>query len=173
MNVLFLDFDGVLNNERVFTACKDSDEINLQLDPYCVKLLAEAIEKCNLQVVVSSSWRKLGLDYIIKQLALANFPDFHKFFHKDWETPRSLHTRGMEVREWVDSHPETSQYLILDDDSDFFEYQPRLLINTLTGLTLIDQMLIQKFFGCFEDDTFIEGQLNQMIKCAEFNKGLL
>lgn len=169
MNILFLDFDGVLNNERVFS---NGDE-NVNLDPYCVKLLIEAIEECTLQVVVSSSWRKLGLDYIIKQMTTVGFSDFHKYFHADWESSRKHGMRGLEIDEWLSRHPEVSKYLILDDDSDFFDYQPRLLINTLTGLTLVDQLLIKKFFGATVDETFIKSELNQQIKCAEFNRRML
>ena len=56
MNYIFLDVDGVLNNETYFRQHLDDDGI---LDEENIKLLADLVNKTNANVVLSSSWRTL------------------------------------------------------------------------------------------------------------------
>lgn len=61
MNVLFLDFDGVLNNERWLSACRadgaDLSNYSNQLDPFLVRRVSEVVEELSLRVVFSTAWR--------------------------------------------------------------------------------------------------------------------
>lgn len=167
MKVIFLDFDGVLNNERTF-------QENIQIDPYCAKLIIDVCEKCNLKIVISSSWRAFGREYIEEKMLKAGCSEFSKYIHSDWKTPRIRGKRGKEIKAWLKNHPEVTQYLCIDDDSDFFPKQPLLSINTLIGLTKIDQLAIEFFFiNNSEDDKWLFGNFKQQARIANHNLKLL
>jgi hypothetical protein len=63
VRVLFLDIDGVLNNDAWFRrrieARPDVRHNEDKLDPDAIKLLNKVIEQTGCKVVISSSWRKL------------------------------------------------------------------------------------------------------------------
>jgi hypothetical protein len=56
MNYIFLDVDGVLNNEQFLLKHLDDDVI---LDESNIKLLGELVSKAQAKVILSSSWRLL------------------------------------------------------------------------------------------------------------------
>ena len=118
MNVIFLDIDGVLNSHRTCEAfdgygylrCEDK-----KLDPVAIGMLKEIQEKFGCKFVISSSWRIghevsdfdfLGLDVI----GLTG-------------VSKDNSIRGDEIQEYLDAHPEISNYVIIDDDSDMLESQ--------------------------------------------------
>lgn len=132
MKVLFLDIDGVLN-------CATSNWQHrgfIGIDPYMVAILNRVLEKTGAQVVLSSTWR-LGeqsreevrqqvVDFIDVTPSLRRPSD--KGFHDYPE-------RGLEVKDWLDRHPEVTCYAILDDDSDFLPDQPLFKTTWEEGLT--------------------------------------
>src|ERR1022692_2393787 len=109
MNVLFLDFDGVLNTEKNHSstgnfskaACK-----NLQ------ELLNEMPE---VKIVVSSSWRRKGLSSVKSTLEKNGF-DPKKIIDITDETDRD--DRGHHIERYVKDHKEIEHFVILDDKSD-------------------------------------------------------
>ena len=48
---------------------------------------------------------------------------------------RGLTSRGTEIKQWLEDHPEITEYIILDDGTDFLEGQPLFKTNWETGLT--------------------------------------
>lgn len=143
MNIIFLDFDGVLNSLRTVYAhgpmkgwCGDRWD---HLDPIAVNLVRRLCEDHNAKIVISSTWRKL---YDIEEFRL----QFKTLF--DWDIPiigvtpnsNSGH-RGDEISRWlVDSGHlgEIKNCVILDDDSDFNPEQPFVHINGHHGLSVFD-----------------------------------
>lgn len=70
-NIIFLDIDGVLNCEKAFKDgyCKYKEWNNdhhMSFYPPSKKLLNKLIEKTDAKIVISSSWRRSGLDWLKK-----------------------------------------------------------------------------------------------------------
>lgn len=106
--VLFLDIQGVLVN-RASILNWDSHEF---FDPNAVSLLRNVVEKFQLELVISSSWRN-DHDWLLKiQLA---------FRKCGWRNPpiigktgSSSHGRGEEIQTWLKENP-VDAYAIIDD----------------------------------------------------------
>lgn len=65
--IIFLDFDGVLNTDRHYAELKikglsTEDQYGALFDPVAVGNLRKIVEATHAQIVVSSSWRYLGLE---------------------------------------------------------------------------------------------------------------
>ena len=70
-NLLFLDFDGVINipifNFSLFTN-KELEDLYNKANPDRIKNLNKLCKMFNLNIVISSSWRISGLEYCIDYL---------------------------------------------------------------------------------------------------------
>lgn len=145
LKVVFLDIDGVLNSMDYlhawhglqhsmpgFKTYTRFDEYGDAFDPRCVMNFETVLRKTDAKIVVSSTWRMMGL----------------KKFRLMWEqrklygeildvTGRSSdRIRGQEVQEWLGVY-KPDEYVILDDDSDFLPEQMPHFVQTdgLFGLT--------------------------------------
>lgn len=146
MKVLFLDFDGVLNSELFFkyrlknklnfkffkffgipklyhwlTDAHDHEKWLLSMiDKKAVKLLNDVVEETGCKIVISSTWRKVNGDYQYLETLLKK-----KGFKGEVidATPVLWTERGNEVLEWLSEHPNVTNYIIVDDDSDFSDEQ--------------------------------------------------
>lgn len=127
MKVIFLDIDGVLNCRTSKSYCHD-DECGLitGIDSDKVKRLAKIVEATNAKIVLSSDWR-VGWEkyYTTRKPSHAKYLDNHlkkkgnlTIFDK---TPLSHggYWRGEEILTYLRSHPDITNYVILDDI--FFE----------------------------------------------------
>lgn len=126
--LLFLDVDGVLNHDAIYSS--EHFDGTKTLDPDCCDQLGRIVDECApVHVVLSSTWR-FGNDEKLNKL-------------KEWlrkcnvcifsATGRDINGfRGHEIDEWVMDHPEFigATYVILDDDSDFTEFQLPYLVQT-------------------------------------------
>ena len=145
MKVIFLDIDGVLNNDQhtEFTnGFKKSAVGDAQMqDPESVKVLNTIISKTNSKIVISSDWRFMGLDKLIPIL-------------RQWgvdgeiigETDQiSNSPRGWEIQKWMGDWDysegrkrsvDIESYLILDDYSDMMYDQRNnfIHVNNDSGL---------------------------------------
>lgn len=144
MKILFLDIDGVLNGtedwvEMVLFKHPHNKGVEV-LNRTKLALLYNIVSRTDAKIVVSSTWR---LHYTIAELiALFNERCGREFFSSEMiidRTPEGhAHTiRGHEVAAWLQEHPEVTQYVILDDNSDFLpEQKPNFVMtNTRTGMT--------------------------------------
>jgi hypothetical protein len=137
MKVIFLDIDGVLNSAETMKE-------GIHLDNKKVVLLNNIIKETGAKVVISSSWR-IGstVKEIQKQLRLAGlrkYPNIIGF------TPNpKTGFRGDDIERWLQDNKEVTQYVIVDDGSDFFDYQKDYLVQTEWEVGLnwffADQML--------------------------------
>ncbi|MBA9078308.1 HAD domain-containing protein [Rufibacter quisquiliarum] len=164
MKVVFLDIDGVLNTEvymrhlfyihenvgvKEYKAIKAShlyrDEFGHWFDPMAVDMLKWVIEATGAKIVISSTWRMSGTE-VMKELwkkrelpgeIIGITPNHRR------RTGSSLQ-RGKEIQEWLDLHPEVTDYVIIDDDADMEPNQKDSFVQTdyQYGLTY------QKAFEC-------------------------
>ena len=134
MRVIFLDIDGVLNCKGSFEAVHAipalREEIsNYIIDPALVLNLKRIVDCTGAAVVLSSSWRH-------------NCPaEGHRLvaFAVLWSHGITVHSitpsldfgpRGDEIAAWLQRHPETERYVILDDADDMREEQMPYLVRT-------------------------------------------
>jgi hypothetical protein len=162
MNILFLDFDGVVNSTRSIIKAEKTEPIQAEkdfaidlgkqyylgypedqlildlrcIDPVCVGYLNQIIEASNASVVVSSSWRFChSFDGMQKLL------EYHGFKGQLIDiTPVSIKARhklrGYEIQAWLDLHPKVENMVILDDDTDMAHLSSHLVRTDLAvGLT--------------------------------------
>ena len=139
MNILLLDFDGVVNSRKWYNSVqyKENNYKDPDVDPEIINLLNNLTNKLNLKIVISSSWKydkgfserlgRIGLDNVIdKTPDLVFSVSYDKF------------CKGLEVEEYLNKHPEVSNYVILDDEDEFYGEQLIHFIQTnyKTGFTL-------------------------------------
>ncbi len=137
MNVVFLDIDGVLVTG--FSSSGNS------ASPECVTALNHITNSTGAKIVVSSTWRWMGMDKVLEHLLQwgvtgeiigatptmeSRIPNGHIVLDGQ--------PRGIEIQSWLDSNPH-SRFVILDDMTDMEHLAP-FLINTAfeRGLTMKD-----------------------------------
>jgi hypothetical protein len=148
MKIIFLDIDGVMNNQvdYDFAVLKGEDitENKYDLSPRCMDLLNELIKETGAKVVITSVWR-YGKTTAEMQLL---------FYEHGFEgeiiglTPcldREYTLRGNEILMWIKQNEELigcsssdfESYVILDDDSDMLYRQRNnfIKIDGYCGLT--------------------------------------
>jgi len=117
MNVLFLDIDGVLNSRRsslhlqtardTFLTLKSTNPFD-DMDPVAINMIRYLCERTGAQIVLSSAWREnWKKEDLSKRLGLDLF-DY---------TDTKPGTRGEQIQRWLNSHPEVTEYAIVDDNS--------------------------------------------------------
>lgn len=121
MNVIFLDYDGVVNIAMWDAAgkhCKYNFPSDNKVNNYqAVQWVSEFCQKYNYDIVVSSSWRNHS-NYR-ECLINGGLRDGIVILGKTGEIFDG--TRGDEIREYLNKHPEIENYLIFDDEDDFDE----------------------------------------------------
>lgn len=122
MNVVFLDYDGVVNTAMwtpdgkhcLFNYPHDGSVNNFQ----AVQWLSEFCQNCEYSIVVSSTWRTA--ENYQECLINGGLRDGINILGR---TPfLSGSNRGAEIKKWIDEHPGVENYVILDDDvfNDFY-----------------------------------------------------
>lgn len=120
MRVLFLDCDGVLNSRDDYMVSGDQRPYYV-LNRKKVDYLLDIIKETNCKIVLSSSWRVMqdGRETLEEH----DIPIFDV-------TENLSGCRGSEIQEWLDRHPETTGYAIVDDDSDMLLHQLPHFVHT-------------------------------------------
>ena len=157
MKIIFLDVDGVLNDEDYYVAGKTNLPYPLcEFNPESVRTLNHIIEKTNAKIVLSASMRGDGIEQCrnlfeavgIKGEIISITP----YVTNDYSV------RGNEILKWLHDNDKYKpfsymntdhDYVILDDDSDmllqqkhnFFQISPKI------GLTMYDADKIIKFLN--------------------------
>lgn len=143
MKVIFLDLDGVLNSNDYLCALNTLYEKNRAItgdqygdlfDPRCVMWLEIIIAQTDAEIVISSTWRRSGLQ------AMKDLWNHRKLPGKVVDiTPRFPNeVRGFEIKMWLEDHPEVTDYVILDDNTDMLEGQKQSFVKCEAnfGITL-------------------------------------
>lgn len=126
MKVLFLDFDGVLNN---FTQRNFGE----QFSPGACKNLNSLMRRVpDLKIVISSAWRMHGMEYC-KAVLKKNGIDSERVIDI---TGNEHGIRGHQIQCWLDRNPGVKAFAIIDDESDMGELMNKLVkTSSFIGLT--------------------------------------
>ena len=136
--ILFLDIDGVLNTaswHRQADRNSLQDEYGYHFDPTSVANLAKIIDETGADIVISSSWKFMGLSKMQKMWKDRQLPgkvigitpnvisdDF--LLNVDLDNVDIMAIRGQEIKEWLMLHgKEVTHYAILDDMDDILQEQ--------------------------------------------------
>ena len=111
MKVIFLDKDGVLNSDEYFDKIQglDIEGIQSDVDLEKVKLLKEAVDETGAKVVITASARYTTNGKLLMQL-LREYQILVDL------TPFINNNRGIEIKQWLSEHPDTEDFVILDDE---------------------------------------------------------
>jgi 16S rRNA C1402 (ribose-2'-O) methylase RsmI len=119
VNVIFLDFDGVLNDRKWLSREGSRDDV----DPERVKLLNWLVRATDAKIVISSTWRIL---HTLEELR--TILDRAGFIGEVIDvTPGGGGVRGPQIQEWIDTNKFKGQFVILDDDSDMEHLMDKLV----------------------------------------------
>lgn len=137
--ILFLDFDGVLNTPKSWGKWRNDDgSVSPPLESDLVARLKEIVEKHDLEVVVSSTWRNV-IDRAETVKHLGDWVDGRINRDETWRTGSGADGhRGLQIKQYLVERFGTSEmpYLILDDDTDFESDQPHVHTDYKVGLSL-------------------------------------
>ena len=138
MKILFLDVDGVLNNDDwmwdMFKAYKVNAYKHNILNEAALCQLRRIINETDAKIVVSSSWRLVKTDY-------DDLKRWLKMFGMEVysETPYKGGIREDDIEAWLEEHDDVEQYVILDDEDDMGQLYGHLVqTNFFEGLTKED-----------------------------------
>lgn len=163
MKVIFLDFDGVLNSHQSATFWhnkRDQDKwenelykewqgslkeyIAQELCPIALSNVEELIRNVpEAKVVISSTWRHGETVESLKKIV---YPAKLISDAIVDVTPNiRLTPRGNEIQAWLDKHPEVTNFVIIDDDSDMLHLSDNLVLtNGMHGFQYADMLLATK-----------------------------
>ena len=135
MTYILLEIDGVLTTNAYSQRCRQEHrQPNLfGLDwfvPTCVDALRQIIDATAAKVVISSSWRDVGLDKL-----RAVWESNHMPGEVFGIIPEGGLTKVEALREWIRIHQD-DRFVILDGDD--FERPRQVIIESENGLTLSD-----------------------------------
>ena len=126
MVVIFLDFDGVITSaESIAEAFRrrrageipNKDWNKYQIDPELANNVRKLQEHLGAKIVISSTWRKLDTLPVLREY-LKERGGIDPESVIDITPNRNDGSRGREIKDWLDAHPEVTSFKILDDDSD-------------------------------------------------------
>lgn len=124
MKVLFLDIDGVLNISNKFSKASVKN-LNLLLS-----------SNPDLKIVISSSWRRKGLDFVKKVLSKEGIDSSKIIGATDL---KDVDDRGHHIERYLEDHKEVTNFVIIDDVDDMDNVVDHLVqTNPLVGITTND-----------------------------------
>lgn len=146
--ILFLDIDGVLN-PKWWVQKPSVDRYGCAFSRKCVANLAKILKDTSAEIVVSSSWKCMGLTGLQAMWKDRNLPgkvvDVTPDYLSDEMLQNSafnnddvLYHRGCEIKGWLSLHGEgVSNYAIIDDMDDMLPEQLQHFVwtNEEFGLT--------------------------------------
>lgn len=127
--IIFLDIDGVLN-PKWWNGQKPSDKYGVLFDYRAIACLGEIIAKTDAELVISSSWKDMGLaelknmwrDRNLPGKIIGITPDYmsdEMLLNPELSELNYLYNRGCEIEGWLAQHrDDVSRYVIIDDMDD-------------------------------------------------------
>ena len=149
LKVIFLDVDGVLNDNHTTEMCKDF----VGIDKEKVQRLKKIVDSTGAIIVLTSDWKEGWMpngQYLHSRYPFAEYLDsklaeagLHAF-DKTKEAVSSQ--RGAGIIAWISMFPEITNYIVLDDEmfKDYRRYgiYPRHLILTDEDKGLTDNEVL-------------------------------
>ena len=139
--IIFLDIDGVLS-PRWWNSDKQSDNYGCLFDAKAVANLAKIVEETEADIVISSSWKNIGLvelqnmwrDRGLPGKLVDITPDYMSdelLLKEDSADMDYLYERGSEIQGWLLLHgDDVSRYVIIDDMDDILPEQQSHFLQT-------------------------------------------
>ena len=139
--VIFLDIDGVLS-PRWWDSDKQSDNYGRLFDAKAVANLAKIVEETEAEIVISSSWKNVGLvelqnmwrDRDLPGKIVDITPDYMSdelLLKEDSSNMDYLYERGSEIQGWLLLHgDDVGRYVIIDDMDDILPEQLSHFVQT-------------------------------------------
>ncbi len=143
--IIFLDLDGVLNTAswyRQLDSKSRHDEYGTAFDPQSVANLGKVIEATGADIVISSSWKALGLGVMQEMWEVRHLPgkvvgitptyiDDEMLLNADLSNMDFLNGRGTEIKRWLSKRgKDVSHYVIIDDMDDMLSEQKSHFVQT-------------------------------------------
>jgi hypothetical protein len=134
MKVIFLDFDGVLN-----VIPQGHDDFGGIFHPEFVENLGRIIEETGAKLVISSSWRHMGIERLHRMWKHRQYPGEIIGITPDLRWSQDLEggpkmVRGDEIQAFLHWYSEITNYVILDDDTDMLKNQRMNFVQTSTNI---------------------------------------
>ena len=139
--IIFLDIDGVLS-PRWWNSDKQSDNYGCLFDAKAVANLAKIVEETEADIVISSSWKNIGLvelqnmwrDRGLPGKIVDITPDYMSdelLLKEDSSNMDYLYERGSEIQGWLLLHgDDVGRYVIIDDMDDILPEQLSHFVQT-------------------------------------------
>lgn len=136
MKVIFLDIDGVLNVSYI-----GDDEFGQIFNDIFVKNLEKLLIETNAKLVISSTWRDSGLNFLHDMWKERKLPgEIIDITPNFMVKTGSVLQRGSEIAEWL-SKNEVDNYVIIDDEvGDMLEEQINNIVRCSRNHEHIDQI---------------------------------
>lgn len=167
--MVFLDFDGVINSHQSFNFWHNKRDqkkwenelytewkgtlyeyLAQEFCPIALNNLEDVFRQIpDIKIVVSSTWRLNNdveaLKKILEPAKLVSAAVIDR-------TPRFTENdkcRGDEIQDWLNRHPEVTEYVIIDDSSDMLDSQKERFVRTSTlhGFLYGDKLRVLRLFG--------------------------
>lgn len=155
MKVIFLDIDGVLNEDTTPTRTKSRV---IFIDQDKLMRLKRIVDATGAKIVLSSTWRhdrddaRYNGDFLeLREAFQTGGLDFCDYTPVD---ATGAH-RGMEIKAWLSLHPEVDRYIILDDELFDFEecgLLPRLVKTVFWDGGLTEELTQEAISMLLEED---------------------
>lgn len=146
--VIFLDYDGVVNTPMwnvEGTVCSYGYPHQGKVNNFqAVQWLSEACQKFGYDIVVTSTWR-LSPNYKECLINGGLRPGIEILGRTD--SIRGV-CRGVEIKKYLDEHPEITHYVIVDDEADILPEQCGnfVMTNGDTGFNLSEFKEFERIF---------------------------
>lgn len=146
---LFVDFDGVLVSDNFIDELKHSgkdynDEYGAIFNPKCIDNLLEIIKQTDAKIVISSSWKEYGVEFLQEMWSERGMPvEFYSVTpsliltsyldHIEGNSFRSpeRYSKGLEINAWLQKNTSGDyRYCIIDDENYFLAEQLSHLVTT-------------------------------------------
>lgn len=114
LRVIFLDVDGVLNSRNTIRITSWG---NTFVETALVENLKQIIKATGAKVVLSSSWRYDRDDPVRNTEFLELRSELEKHGIQFFGFTPELHDRSEDIDQWLTQHPETENFVILDDSN--------------------------------------------------------
>ena len=152
--VLFLDIDGVLNTGWWYTQLDRNtpkDKYGYAFDPRSVANLKKIVDETGADIVISSSWKSLGLSELEDMWQNRGLPgkligitpnseSDEMLLNADLDHMELFSIRGMEIKERLDKHgKKVSHYVIIDDMDNFLPEQKSHFVLTDPEVGITDE----------------------------------
>ena len=135
MKVIFLDFDGVITIPPKW-----------YLQANLIKNVKKIVDATEAKIIVSSSWRMDTVEETVDTIIgrTKRCPRNKMLYWLIDNIYDVTHTykglRGQEIKDWLDEHDDVDNYVIIDDDNDFYDEQLYHFVQTNyeDGLTEVE-----------------------------------